>query len=124
MFRIGCYGNRLYRIVFEKRSPKLTVNVTGSTAVNNAEVVVRGEGGVYATVANREDGTYTFTLPRASEATVIVSAEGYAVSQTAITVANAATKTYAATVTLTALAKQSAPKKIQETGKRVPKLNN
>lgn len=36
--------------------------------MNNAEVVVRGEGGVYATVANREDGTYTFTLPRASEA--------------------------------------------------------
>ncbi len=88
--------------------------------MNNAEVVVRGEGGVYATVANREDGTYTFTLPRASEATVIVSAEGYAVSQTAITVANAATKTYAATVTLTALVKQSAPEKDTGDGEKSP----
>jgi len=83
---------------------------TGSAAVKNADVVVRGEGGVYATVANREDGTYTFTLPTASEATVVVSAEGYTVAQSAITVANTATKSYAATVTLTAAARQAAPK--------------
>lgn len=88
----------------------LTVNGTGSTALKNAEVVARGEGGVYATVANHEDGTYTFTLPRASEATVVVSADGYTATQSTITVTNTATAKYSATVTLTAAAKQSAPK--------------
>lgn len=91
----------------------LTVTGTGSAAVNNAEVVVRGEGGVYATVSNHEDGTYKFTLPRASEATVVVSAPDYQVAQTAISVTNTATATYSATVTLTAAtksAREPAPK--------------
>lgn len=83
----------------------LTVNGTGDAAVNNAEVVVRGEGGVYATVANHEDGTYTFTLPRASEATVLVSAEGYQTNSSAISLTQTATATLATTVTLTAAAK-------------------
>ncbi len=82
----------------------LTVNGTGDAAVNNAEVVVRGEGGLYATVANREDGTYTFTLPRASEATVLISADGYQTNSSQIALTQTATATLATTVTLTAAA--------------------
>lgn len=83
----------------------LTVTGTGSAAVTNADVVVRGEGGVYATVANQEDGTYTFTLPRASTATIVVSAEGYNTNTLEITVSDTATKTKALTMALTAGAK-------------------
>lgn len=79
----------------------LTVNEAPSTAIKNAEVVVRGEDGVYATVSNKEDGTYTFTLPRASAATVVVSAPDYTAATSQITVTNTATSAYAATVSLT-----------------------
>lgn len=80
----------------------LTVTGTGAANVTNAEVVVRGEDGVYPTVSNQEDGTYTFDLPRASAATVAISAEGYTSSAVEITAANTATKTYAVTQALTA----------------------
>lgn len=88
---------------------EVTLAVTGteSAKINNAEVVVRSEGGVYATVANKEDGTYTFTLPRASEATVLVSAEGYNTAQSSITLTQTATSTLAVSVALTATAKSS-----------------
>lgn len=80
----------------------LTVNGTGSTPLKAASVVVRAEDGTYPTVANHEDGTYTFTLPRASTATVAISADGYQANSTAISAANTATAAYASTVTLTA----------------------
>lgn len=83
----------------------LTVNGPESAAVKNAEVVVRAEDGTYPTVANQEDGTYTFTLPRASTATVAISADGYTANSANITVENTATKSYALTATLTAAAK-------------------
>jgi nicotinamide mononucleotide (NMN) deamidase PncC len=85
----------------------LTVNGTGDAKVNNAEVVVRGEGGVYSTVANHEDGTYTFTLPKASTATIVISAEGYQNGSATISVTDTATATLAKTVALTATAKSS-----------------
>ena len=86
----------------------LTVNGTGSTPLSTADVVVRGEGGVYATVQNKENGTYTFMLPRASTATVAISADGYQAASLNITAANTATATYATTQALTAAARASA----------------
>ena len=80
----------------------LTVQGTSSTKLSDAEVVVRAEDGTYPTVANKEDGTYTFTLPRASTATVSVSAPDYQANAVNITAANTATATYATTVSLTA----------------------
>ncbi len=94
----------------------LTVN-GGDSTVNNAEVVVKSEGNIYPTVANRENGTYTFTLPRASAATVYVSATGYNVGQTAITPEQTVTPTLAVTATLTAVASpqaRKAPKKAEQ----------
>lgn len=85
-------------------APTLVTEVTLTvTGVTNAEVVVRGEDGVYATVSNKEDGTYTFVLPRASTATVTVAAEGYNTATANITAANTATKSYAFTQALTAV---------------------
>lgn len=80
----------------------VTVQGTSSAKLSNAEVVVRAEDGTYPTVSNVEDGTYTFTLPRASTATVAISAEGYEANTASITAANTATATYATTVSLTA----------------------
>lgn len=80
----------------------LTVQGTSSAKLSDAEVVVRAEDGTYPTVANKEDGTYTFTLPRASTATVSVSAPDYQANAVNITAANTATATYATTVSLTA----------------------
>ena len=80
----------------------LTVRGTGSTNLSNAEVVVRAEDGTYPTVANNENGTYTFTLPRASTATVAISAKGYQANSASITASNTATATYTQTISLTA----------------------
>ena len=80
----------------------LTVNSAPSTPLTTADVVVRAEDGTYPTVANNEDGTFTFTLPRASTATVAVSAEGYEASSVSITASNTATATYTTSVQLTA----------------------
>ena len=80
----------------------LTVQGTSSTKLSDAEVVVRAEDGTYTTVANNEDGTYTFTLPRASTATVAISAEGYQANSVSITATNTATATYTQTVSITA----------------------
>ena len=68
-----------------------------------------------ATVANHENGTYTFTLPRASEATVLVSADGYQTNSSAITLTQTATATFATTVALTAKAARSKAKSAKET---------
>lgn len=90
----------------------LTVTGTGDAAVSNAEVVARDESGVYPTVANNENGTYTFTLPRASTAMVTIAAEGYTNAAVNITAANTATATYEVTQALTApAARQSSKKK-------------
>ena len=80
----------------------LTVNGTGSSPLLAASVVVRAEDGTYPTVATNEDGTYVFTLPRASTATVAVSAEGYTAKSASISAANTATAAYATTFALTA----------------------
>lgn len=80
----------------------LTVNSAPSTPLTTADVVVRAEDGTYPTVANNEDGTFTFTLPRASTATVAVSAEGYDAGSVSITASNTATATYTTSVQLTA----------------------
>lgn len=80
----------------------LTVQGTASANISNADVVVRAEDGTYPTVSNNENGTYTFTLPRASTATVAISAEGYQAAAVSISAANTATATYATTKALTA----------------------
>ncbi len=84
---------------------EVTLTVTGAT--EGVEVVVRAEDGTYPTVSNHEDGTFTFDLPRASTATVAISAEGYTPATVAITAANTATKTYAVSQALTAAAKSA-----------------
>ena len=78
---------------------EVTLTVTGPGA--NAEVVVRKADGTYATVGNNNDGTFLFTLERGTEATVLVSAEGYENGTVAITATNTAGATYTASVTLT-----------------------
>lgn len=83
----------------------ITVAPNTLTAADNLEVVVRKADGTYASVssnvtASGTANTFTFTLDRASEATVAVSADGYVSQVVAITAANTATATYAATVTL------------------------
>lgn len=80
----------------------LTVQGTSSAKLSTANVVVRAEDGTYPTVSNGEDGTYTFTLPRASTATVAISAAGYQATSVSISAANTATATYTQTVSLTA----------------------
>ena len=79
---------------------EVTLTVTGAT--EGVEVVVRAEDGTYPTVSDHEDGTFTFDLPRASTATVAISAEGYTPATVAITAANTATKAYAVSQALTA----------------------
>lgn len=80
----------------------LTVQGTSSAPLSAADVIVRAEDGTYPTVSNGENGTYTFTLPRASTATVAISAEGYEANAVSITATNTATATYTQTVSLTA----------------------
>lgn len=73
----------------------LTVNVA------TADVVVRKADGTYATVGNNGDGTFVFTVERGTEATILVSADGYENAVSNVTTANTAGATYSATVTLT-----------------------
>ena len=80
----------------------VTVNSAPSTPITAADVIVRAEDGTYPTVANNEDGTFSFTLPRASTATVVATAAGYQAGSVNITAANTATASYSASVTLTA----------------------
>lgn len=80
----------------------LTVQGTGSAAVSNADVTVRAEDGTYVTVSNGENGTYTFTLPRASTATVTIAAEGYQAASLNVQATDTATATKALSQTLTA----------------------
>ncbi len=76
----------------------VTLTVTG---IADAEVVVRGEGGVYASVVNNKDNTYSFTLPRATTAVVTVAKDGYETAVLNISAANTATASYAVTQALT-----------------------
>lgn len=73
----------------------LTVNVV------TADVVVRKADGTYATVGNNGNGTFVFTVERGTEATILVSADGYENAVSNVTTANTAGATYSATVTLT-----------------------
>ena len=90
-------------------SPALVTAVTltlksaasGNAAITNAEVIVREEDGAYATVGNNGDGTYTFTLPRASTATVAMSADGFTAATFDITATDTATATKAISKQLT-----------------------
>lgn len=79
----------------------VTLTVTGP-ANGSAEVVVRKADGTYATVGNNGDGTYVFTLERGTEATALVSAEGFINGKVDITAVNTAGATYSASVTLSA----------------------
>lgn len=80
----------------------LTVQGTGSAAIKDAIVTVRGEDNVYPSVANNNDGTYSFTLPRASTATVTIAADGYQAAQVNVTTTDTAAATKALSQTLTA----------------------
>ncbi len=82
--------------------PALVTDVTLTvTGIADAEVVVRGEDGIYASVSTNGDNTYSFTLPRASSAVVTIAKDGYETSVLNITAANTATATYAVTQALT-----------------------
>ena len=83
-------------------APSLVTTVTLTvTGIADAEVVARDEDGVYATVRNNGDNTYSFDLPRASAATVTIAKTGYTSAVVAITAANTVTSTYAVTQALT-----------------------
>ena len=83
-------------------APSLVTDVTLTvTGVPDAEVVVRGEDGIYASVSVNKDNTYGFTLPRASTAVVTIAKEGYETAVVNITAANTATATYTVTQALT-----------------------
>lgn len=84
---------------------KLTVTGTSSAAVKNAKITVQGEGGLTYSVGNNGDGTYSFTVPRASIAAVTISATGYNTATLAVTEANTATADVALTQALTATSK-------------------
>lgn len=79
----------------------LTVNGTSAT-VDNAEIVVRDTDGNYFTVGNNGDGTYSFTLNRATAATVTIAAEGYQATSLQVTTADTALATKSLSATLTA----------------------
>lgn len=82
--------------------PSLITDVTLTvTGIPDAEVVVRGDDGIYASVSTNGDNTYGFTLPRASSAVVTIAKDGYDTAVINITEANTATATYAVTKALT-----------------------
>jgi hypothetical protein len=82
--------------------PSLVTDVTLTvTGIADAEVVVRGDDGIYASVSTNGDNTYGFTLPRASSAVVTIAKDGYDTAVLNITEANTATATYAVTKALT-----------------------
>ena len=93
--RIGITNNPVTAVT-------LTVQGTGSAAIKDAIVTVRGENNVYPSIANNNDGTYSFTLPRASTATVTIAADGYQAAQVNVTATDTAAATKAITQTLTA----------------------
>lgn len=80
----------------------LTIQGTGSAAIKDAIVTVRGENNTYPSIANNKDGTYSFTLPRASTATVTIAADGYQAAQINVTTTDTAAATKALSQTLTA----------------------
>lgn len=83
-------------------TPNLVTEVTLTvTDIADAEVVARKEDGTYASVSTNGDNTYSFTLDRASTATVTIAKEGYKSAVVNITAANTATATYAVTKALT-----------------------
>lgn len=101
--------------------PQLITEVTLTvTDIPDAEVVVRGEGGLYETVGVNGDNTYSFTLPRASTATVTIAKEGYNPAVVQITEAHTATSKYAVTQALTAV---SAPAKTRSRTKSETKTD-
>ena len=101
--------------------PQLITEVTLTvTDIPDAEVVVRGEGGLYETVGVNGDNTYSFTLPRASTATVTIAKEEYNPAVVQITEAHTATSKYAVTQALTAV---SAPAKTRSRTKSETKTD-
>ena len=81
---------------------EVTLTVSdGENNVTGAEVVVRKADGTYATVGANGDGTFVFSVPRGTEATALISAEGYENATVSITAVNTAGATYSATATLT-----------------------
>lgn len=81
---------------------EVTLTVSdGENNVTGAEVVVRKADGTYATVGANGDGTFVFSVSRGTEATALISAEGYENATVSITAVNTAGATYSATATLT-----------------------
>lgn len=76
-------------------------SASGNAPITNADVVCKIADGVYASVANNGDGTYTFTMPRASAGVLAITAEGFENAVADITAVNTAGATYAKTVSMT-----------------------
>lgn len=83
-------------------SVTLTITGTASANITNADVAVLRGDGTYASVDNVGDGTYEFTVPRGTTATVLISAAGYENAVVEITAVNTAGRTYATSKALTA----------------------
>ena len=85
----------------------LTVNVTEdsvSTPITDATLIVVDENGARVSFGNNGDGTYNFTLNRASTATVTITAPGYVTSTLNVSESDTALATKNLTKTLTASA--------------------
>ena len=94
----------------------LTVNTTSSTTteggttsstsvpVTDATLIVVDENGARVSFGNNGDGTYNFTLDRASTATVTITAPGYTTSTLNVSESDTALATKNLTKTLTASA--------------------
>lgn len=83
----------------------LTVTGTSSAAVADATLVVTDEDGTRYSFGNNGDGTYNFTLPRGSAATVAITAPGYTAASVTIAATDTALATKALTKALTAASK-------------------
>lgn len=82
----------------------LTLTGTSSAAVKDATLVVTDADGLTYSFGNNGDGTYEFTLPRGSSATVAITAPGYKPATVSVAETDTALATKALTQALTAQA--------------------
>lgn len=82
----------------------VTLKITGAEAapIDNATLRVVGDGATRYSFGNNGDGSYTFTLPRGSVASVEITAPGYNTTTLTVTVSDTALATKELTQTLTA----------------------
>lgn len=84
----------------------LTITGTGDAAIADATLVIQGEGGAPRySFGNNGNGTYEFTLPRGSAATVTITAPGYNAATLEIADTDTALATKELTQALTAAAR-------------------